>query len=142
MPEGSLTTQQKELVAERARFCCEYCLSQVAYSPDPFSVDHIVPRVLGGSDEPDNLVYACLGCNGRKFTSHLAIDPVTGQSAELYHPRRHRWSDHFAWSADFSLIHGLTSTGRATVVRLQLNRAGVVNLRRLLRTINKHPPTW
>jgi hypothetical protein len=35
---------------------------------------------------------------------------------------------------------GLTPTGRATVERLQLNREGVVNLRRVLRTIGQHPP--
>ncbi len=47
---------------------------------------------------------------------------------------------HFAWSADFSLIIGLTPTGRATVEALQLNREGVVNLRRALYALGEHPP--
>jgi hypothetical protein len=42
---------------------------------------------------------------------------------------------------DFTLAIGLTPTGRATVERLQLNREGVVNLRRVLRTIGQHPPS-
>jgi hypothetical protein len=29
---------------------------------------------------------------------------------------------------------------RATVEKLQLNRAGVINLRRVLRTFGEHPP--
>jgi PIN domain len=33
-------------------------------------------------------------------------------------------------------------TGRATVVRLKLNREGVVNLRGLLRDKSLHPPDW
>jgi hypothetical protein len=49
-------------------------------------------------------------------------------------------SEHFAWSHDFVLIHGLTSIGRATVERLQLKRPGVVNLRRVLRSTGEHPP--
>ncbi len=35
---------------------------------------------------------------------------------------------------------GLTSIGRATIEKLQLNREGVVNLRYALRSIGKHPP--
>ena len=35
---------------------------------------------------------------------------------------------------------GLTATGRATIATLQLNRAQVVNLRRVLSVVGKHPP--
>jgi hypothetical protein len=48
--------------------------------------------------------------------------------------------DHFAWSDDFTLVIGLTPTGRATVEKLQLNRSGLVNLRRVLRAVGEHPP--
>jgi hypothetical protein len=58
----------------------------------------------------------------------------------LFHPRRDRWGDHFAWNADFTRIVGLTPTGRATVEKLQLNRVGVVNLRRVMLIAGLHPP--
>ncbi|WP_256875051.1 hypothetical protein [Nostoc sp. C052] len=35
---------------------------------------------------------------------------------------------------------GKTACGRATIEALRLNRFGVVNLRRLLRSANLHPP--
>jgi hypothetical protein len=35
---------------------------------------------------------------------------------------------------------GLTPTGRATVEVLQMNRAGLVNMRQVLYLIGKHPP--
>ena len=141
MSEARLTPAQKQAVAERANYCCEYCLSQLNYSPDPFSVDHIIPRTLGGSNHLDNLAYACLGCNSRKFTSTTATDPVTGQIVALFHPRQQAWNEHFTWNEDLSQIIGLTPTGRATLERLQLNREGVVNLRHLLIKIDKHPPS-
>jgi hypothetical protein len=50
------------------------------------------------------------------------------------------WEAHFVWNEDFVTMVGLTPTGRATIERLQLNREGVVNLRRVLRAINQHPP--
>ena len=58
----------------------------------------------------------------------------------LFHPRRQRWSDHFAWNEDSTLIIGLTGTGRAPVAALHLNRVAVVNLRRVLRVVGAHPP--
>jgi len=51
-----------------------------------------------------------------------------------------KWNEHFAWSLDFALIFGLTPTGRATAETLQMNREGVVNLRRALYIIGEHPP--
>ena len=58
----------------------------------------------------------------------------------LYHPRRQRWGDHFAWSDDFTRVIGLTATGRATVVLLQLNRETLINLREALVVLGQHPP--
>jgi len=130
----------KRLVAERAAFACEYGLSQLRYSPDPFSVDHIIPLAQYGSNELENLALACQGCNGFKFTATEAVDPISGHIAFLYNPRIHRWVDHFVWDADYSLILGVTPIGRATVAKLQLNRSGVVNLRQVLGPLGKHPP--
>jgi len=140
MRRPRLPEQLREAVAHRAQHCCEYCLSQADFSPDPFSIEHIVPFRESGEHDPSNLALACQGCNGRKYTSVEAPDPITGSPTPLYNPRQHQWRDHFAWSADFSEIVGVSATGRATVARLALNRTGVVNLRRALRITGDHPP--
>jgi len=127
-------------VVERAGECCEYCRSQAAYATQSFSVEHILPRAKGGTTILDNLALACQGCNNHKYDKTVGPDPIGGQSVALYHPRRDRWDEHFAWSGDFTLIIGLTPTGRATVDQLLLNRDGVVNLRRLLYMHGEHPP--
>ncbi len=57
---------------------------------------------------------------------------MTGQREPLFHPRQQFWHEHFSWSRDKSEVIGKTPCGRATVEALHLNRAGVVNLRRLL----------
>jgi len=139
MPKSRLSSQQKTAVKQRAQDCCEYCWSQEAYSPDTFSVEHIVPLAKGGTNAADNLANACQGCNNRKFVSTEAIDSLTGAMAVLYHPRRDRWAEHFAWDEDYLVMIGLTPTGRATVEKLELNRKGVVNLRRLLQESGLHP---
>ena len=131
---------QKELVIARAGGCCEYCLSQLHFSPDPFSVEHILPVVKGGGDDLDNLALSCQGCNNHKYTHTSAIDPVTGRPAPLYHPRRDHWVEHFAWTDNCERLIGLTPTGRATIARLYLNRPGVMNLRNALYALGRHPP--
>ena len=88
----------------------------------------------------DNLALACQGCNNHKYNKTEGRDPITGDIVPLYHPRKQRWSEHFAWSDDFTLVIGLTPTGRTTVETLQLNREGVVNLCRLLYAMGEHPP--
>ncbi len=135
------TARDKERVARRAHGYCEYCKSRADYSPDTFSIEHVIPIARGESHELSNLALSCQGCNNRKFISIHAGDPVSGQRAALFHPRQDRWGDHFAWNEDYTLVMGLTPTGRATVEKLDLNRPGVVNLRQLLLTVGLHPPS-
>jgi hypothetical protein len=130
----------ERLVRERARGQCEYCRCLREFHPDPFAVDHIVPESAGGATLEQNLALACLGCNGFKGAFQTGVDPVTGEATPLFHPRLQRWTDHFAWSGDATLIIGITAVGRATVTRLRLNRPGLVNLRAALRRFGVHPP--
>jgi 5-methylcytosine-specific restriction endonuclease McrA len=136
----SFTPEQKQTIVQRAQACCEYCISQLKFSPDPFSIEHIIPKSKGGTDHLDNLALSCQGCNNRKYTHTEAIDPIAGSLVPLYHPRQQAWTDHFVWSEDFTQMIGITPTGRATIERLNLNREGVVNLRAVLSLINWHPP--
>jgi 5-methylcytosine-specific restriction endonuclease McrA len=40
---------------------CYYCGSS-----DVLAVDHLIPRIRGGPDEADNLIWACRACNSSK----------------------------------------------------------------------------
>jgi 5-methylcytosine-specific restriction endonuclease McrA len=130
----------KIAVQERAKHCCEYCLASLLFSTDFFSIKHILPISKGGLTEFFNLAFFCQRCNIHKFTATHATDPATGLMAALYNPRTDRWSEHFEWYENFTIIRGISPTGRATEKRLVLNRIGVVNLRGLLVEKGYHPP--
>jgi 5-methylcytosine-specific restriction endonuclease McrA len=140
MSEKYIPVELRRLVAERGRHCCKYCRTQARYSADVLTVDHVTPRSLGGSTTVANLALCCHGCNQHKSRRTAAPDPATGSLVPLFHPHEQRWEEHFAWNSDFTLIIGLTPTGRATISALQLNRSGLVNLRRVLYAIGEHPP--
>ncbi len=135
-----VTAKQRLAVTLRARNLCEYCRSPGRVATQAMSVEHIHPRQKGGGNDLDNLALSCQGCNGSKSIKITGVDPFTGRRVPLYHPRRQRWSDHFGWSDDYTRVVGLTPTGRATVVVLQLNRDGVMNLPDALRVNGQHPP--
>jgi hypothetical protein len=44
---------------------------------------------------------------------------VTKKIVPLFNPRRHKWSRHFRW--DGPVLVGLTPSGRATVIFLEIN---------------------
>jgi hypothetical protein len=140
MADESVPADLRDRVIQRARGSCEYCRSQSRFATQSFSVEHIVPGSKGGTTTGDNLVLACQGCNNHKYIKVEALDLVTGQNVPLFHPRHERWEDHFAWNGDCTMVIGLTPIGRATVEALQLNREGLVNLRRAVYAIGEHPP--
>ena len=52
-----------------------------------------------------------------------------------------KWSEHFTWNDDFTLVIGISAIGRVTIEEMQLNREGVINLRRVLFAMGEHPPS-
>ena len=55
-------------ILSRDGFECVYCHA----TDKPLEVDHVRPIALGGTDTPENLVAACVDCNGGKSAGHLA----------------------------------------------------------------------
>jgi HNH endonuclease len=134
------TNAQREEVAKRAEFLCEYCLSQEKYSNSTFEVEHIISISKGGKTVSENLAFACSNCNKHKSHRISALDKETKKQSAFYNPRKDIWSEHFLWNEDFTQIFGLTEKGRVTVSELKLNRQNVVNLRKILAAAGEHPP--
>ena len=126
-------------VIERARERCEYCQTQQVIVV-AMEIDHIIPEVAGGETSLDNLCLACILCNGSKRDFQMGTDPETGKEIPLFNPRTQTWRDHFQWHDDGLIIIGLTSTGRATITRLRMNREALVNARRRWIAAGWHPP--
>lgn len=111
----------KQAVRERATYSCEYCHSPERISANRFTIDHVIPKSLGGSDKIDNLALACRRCNERRYNFIEGIDPKTQSMVPIFNPRKQNWQDHFVWTNNGVLIQGVTSIGRATCIRLDLN---------------------
>lgn len=111
----------RQLVREKANYLCEYCHSPERLSANRFTIDHVIPRSLGGSDDLHNLALACRRCNERRYNFMTGVDPETQTGVPLFNPRRDNWAEHFLWLEGGVTIQGITAIGRATCVRLDLN---------------------
>jgi hypothetical protein len=119
----------RTLIRQRANDCCEYCgLPQDAVDVT-HHVEHVIAKQHGGDDLTENLALACDRCNFHKGPNLTSLDPQTGQTVLLFHPRRDAWDEHFRFEGAF--IEGRTPTGRSTVQLLQMN----AQHRRMLRAI-------
>lgn len=95
----SFTSEERAAVWDRSGGTCAYCGKQLHPFRD-FTIDHMVPLALGGSNALDNLTAACRPCNASKsvrsvetFLSHKhrkgrGTDPVIQDSVRLAEFRR------------------------------------------------------
>jgi hypothetical protein len=117
----TVSAATKRLVRRRAAYRCEYCHADEQWQFVRFTIDHIVPRSEGYSDEAVNLALACRNCNERRSNRSTAEDPNGGEVVRLFNPRSDEWGDHFAWDRELIRIIGRTPTGRATDSILDFN---------------------
>lgn len=75
---------------------CIHCASKVSIplsddEPAHGTLEHIVPRHHGGTDEPDNLAVACARCNqgkGKRLDKRRADDPTLARVIATLQARR------------------------------------------------------
>lgn len=125
----NIPESMRRTVAQRADYCCEYCLSSEADSVVTFEVDHIFPLKHGGPTVLENLAYTCVICNRNKGSDIATADYPQERLIPLFNPRIHLWSDHFA--LDDGMIVGKTDVGRATAKILGMNEVERIIERRL-----------
>jgi 5-methylcytosine-specific restriction endonuclease McrA len=127
----------RQLVYDRAGGICEYCQTSEQNSGQTMHVDHIDP--LGGN-VLENLCLSCWNCNSSKHKATHVTDPQTGERVPLFNPRAQIWTEHFEWVYGATQVRGKTATGRATVVRLRMNRPAMVVARQRWAEGGYHPP--
>ena len=83
------------------------------------TIDHFQPKTAGGSDEIDNLVYACHACNLYKSQAWDSLDPP------ILHPLKADMNKLIAAESDGTLT-GMTPEAIRHIDALHLNRGPLV----------------
>ena len=125
-------------VQARAQGRCEYCQMHESLQGATFHAEHIQPKVQGGRSEPDNLAWACPSCNLHKGDRTTLTDPSSGESVELFDPRRSKWLDHFRF-VGYEIV-GTTAVGRAIVDAFRFNVEKRIRIRKAEELFGLFPP--
>ena len=64
----------RERILRRDQYICQYC------GQEADTVDHVIPRRLGGLDSDDNLVAACSRCNYSKGARCIVTGKQIGRA--------------------------------------------------------------
>ncbi|MCW5933211.1 MAG: HNH endonuclease [Fimbriimonadia bacterium] len=107
----------------RYHYQCGYCGVAEHEIGSFLEIDHFRPKIAGGTDDLDNLVYCCSTCNRTKnvFWSENELN-------RLLHPILDNVSAHIYEQED-GFLSPLTPLGAFHVERLRLNRPALLILR-------------
>lgn len=122
----------------RAHERCEYCRLPQEGQEATFHIDHVKPVKEGGPTVFDNLALACVSCSLRKGARTLAPDPLSDGMVPIFNPRTDVWSATFSLQ-DGGVLESTSSTGRATIHALALNRPVAVAIRLELALSGRYP---
>ncbi|WP_184193438.1 HNH endonuclease signature motif containing protein [Armatimonas rosea] len=92
------------------------------------TVDHYQPLSAQGTDDLENLVYACFRCNLYKGDFWGGNHPES--QARVLHPRQDRLEIHFTLDSFSGLLVAITSLGGFHIALQHLNREALVFRRR------------
>ena len=133
-----MADESREFVTLRAGRRCEYCQMHQYLQGATFHLEHIIPRILGGSSELSNSALACPSCNLHKADRTSGANPSNGEVIPFFNPRQDNWNTHFDWD-DVTLI-AKTEIGRVTIQALDLNHERRIRIRRAEQLFGLFPP--
>lgn len=110
----------KRLVRSVYVMRCGYCLLSETETGAELTFDHFQPQIKGGSNDADNLVYACHACNEFKGDYYGETEDT-----RLLHPLRDDLKLHIQEQADGTLV-GISAAGQRYIEQLQLNRLPLI----------------
>lgn len=124
----SISEKIRQLVAERANYKCEYCRTHSDDMFLSFELDHIIPFKHGGTNDVENLAFACPHCNQHKGSDFATV--FGNEIVRLFNPRLDIWLDHF------EVINGeiisKTKVGDASIKIFRFNEPDLLILRQIL----------
>jgi len=117
-----------EAIRLRFQYRCAYCGVTEESTGGPLTIDHYRPLTKGGTDEPDNLIYACYKCNQYKH-NFWPDDQHVLQAQRVLHPLVDVLSLHIRMNEQTGLLEPITLEGQFHITLLRLNRPQLVRHR-------------
>lgn len=126
------------MLQREPNYQCEYCRVYESNSFYTFQIDHIISLKHRGTNNLDNLAYACHICNRNKGSDLGSVLDSEKTLIRFFDPRTDNWLDHFDFDPNGQL-YSKTPQGEVTIRILQMNHLDSILERRLLIEIGLFP---
>ena len=127
----------RNIVFERAKGKCEYCLISEADTFHALQIEHIISVKHGGSSFAENLALACSVCNRNKGSDVGTYLFSSDEFIRFFNPRKDNWEEHF-YLKDGLILHK-TKIGEGTIKILGFNSEELVVDRKMLIQVGRYP---
>lgn len=124
----AVSIEVRELLRVRYDYKCGYCGVSEASIGGLLEVEHFQPLSKGGTDNIENLVYACTVCN--RFKSDYWGSEEIAVHLRLLHPIHDNLEEHLSELPN-GMLMGLTERGWFHIEWLHLNRPQLVAFRKV-----------
>ncbi len=138
MKRASIPERIRKIVAQRSNYECEYCRVNEDDHFLSFQIDHIVSLKHGGSNEMNNLAWACPYCNQNKGSDIGTIIERSEALVPFFNPRKDHWKEHF--HIENGEIIPLSEVGKATLKILKFNEPDILIFRQILFRAGRYNP--
>jgi hypothetical protein len=129
-----ISEKTRKEVAQRANHKCEYCKVHTDDMFLSFELDHIHPSKHGGTNEIENLAFACPHCNQHKRSDFATM--IGSEVVRLFNPRIDTWAEHF--KVEEGEIEPKSKVGEASIKIFRFNEPDRVILRQLLTRVGRY----
>ena len=109
---------------------CEYCKVDEEDHFLTYHIDHFIGIKHGGTNDLENLIWACPYCNQNKGSDLVTVISSIAEYIPIFNPRKQKWSVHFY--AENGEIIPKTLTGEATIKLLKFNYPDILIFRQIL----------
>ncbi len=115
LPDRAKFTRRNLFI--RDKFTCQYCFD--SFSQNELTIDHVLPRSLGGASTWENCVTACKSCNWEKASK--LYRPEIKPKSPSYHELNHKfkniplhvgdlsWKTYISWPDELIFVKKLAA---------------------------------
>ena len=127
-----MPSSKESTVRQRYQYACGYCGVSEVYAGSELTIDHFQPRSIGGGEDENNLVYACIKCNQYKG-DFWPTDADIAMGRRVLHPLLDDMTLHISEDEITAQLQAISETGGFHITLLRLNRPQLIEHRMIRR---------
>ena len=114
------TKNWKTIIWKKSKGACSHCGKKVSFQQQ--TIDHVIPQILGGGNDPRNLMPLCRSCNKSRASGEIIPETYYRYAAPW--ALDELWSYIREWKAAHTTAAGTLTVDRYGIIEREVPRSG------------------